>query len=174
MSAVGALCCHSCTEGSRQLILCLVRRMAADLDLRVIAGLTALVLLAFIGARAWYHRRLASRMFADGDWDAEALQGMHETLEEVNRESRTHTFSAERVSTISLRDHAVTLVDGWIVVQTAEGADHEKCVFAVAHRDDADRLRHSPDVFNLVFAGSVWSVFWVKLATLMRLTKRCS
>ena len=133
-----------------------------------------MVLLGFIGVRSWYHRRLASRMFADVVWDGEAMQHMLEALEEVNRESRTHTFSAERVARISLRDHPVTLVDGWIVVHTAEGSDHQKCAFAVAHRDETDRLRHLSDVFDLAFAGSVWSVFWVKLPTLMRLTRRCS
>ena len=134
----------------------------------------ALVLLAFIGVRNWYHRRLALRIFADVGWDGEALEDIHEALQELNRESRTHTFSAERVGQISLRDHPVTLVDGWIIVHDADGADRRKCVFAVAHRDEADRLRRLSDVFNLVFAGSVWSVFWVKLSTEMRLTKRCS
>ena len=171
-SAAASVCCAGCTERSWQLISCFVRPMAADFDFYEIAGTTAFVLLlgGFVGLRSWYYRRLASRIFADADQDGDALQDIQATLEELNKESRTHTFSAERVGRISLRNHPVTVVYGWITAHTVDGSDNHKCVFAVVHRDEAERLRRRSDVFNLVFTGSLWSVFWVKLSSEMRLT----
>ena len=162
------------TEGSRQLILFLVRRMPAHVDIRAIALLVMWAALAFTGLRQWYLRRLAARLFADHERDDTALANLRETLDKVNRECRTHSFFATRVANISLRDHPVVLVDGWIVAPGARGPHTETSVFAVADRNEADWLRNFSDIFEHACSGAGWSIFWVSLPRLMRLTKRCS
>ncbi len=146
--------------------------MLPHVDIRGIALLIAGVLLGFAGLRQWHLRRLASRIFADHGCNDTALGEVREVLEEINRECPTHKFFAARLSRMSLRDHPLSIVDGWVVVPTEIGANSDKCVFAVAHRDEADWVRNFSDVFELAFSGSVWSVFWVRLPILMRLTRR--
>jgi hypothetical protein len=145
--------------------------MVAHLDIRGIALLVAFALLAFAGLRHIYLRRLAARMFTDHESAEPALGEVRVALEEVNRECRTHTFFASRLATIAFHDHPISLVDGWALVLAGKGANNVRCVFTVAHGDEAHWLRRFSDVFEPAFSGSVWSVFWVKLPTLMRLTR---
>jgi hypothetical protein len=154
--------------------LLLVRRMSTHLDIRSIGPLVAGVLLTYMGLRHWYLRRLQSRLFVDASCDDPELDSFREALEEVNRECRTHSFFASRFAKTQLSGHPISLIQGWVVVPMAEGANSERRIFAIAHRDESDWLRHFSDVFDLAFSGSVWSVFWVKLPTLMRLTRRGS
>jgi len=148
--------------------------MLAHVTAREVGLWIIFAVLVFIPLWRWHLRRLTTRLFEGREGDATALSEMRDTLEAVNRECRTHTFSAARVATISLHDHPICLVDGSVIVPTARGAHTEKSVFAVADRDEADWLRRYSDIFELAFAGSAWSIFWVKLPTLTRLTMRWS
>jgi len=148
--------------------------MIAHLDVRGIGLLVALALMAFAGLRHIYVRRLAARIFADHESDEPALEDVRAAIEEVNRECRTHTFFASRLATIVFHDHSISLVDGWALVLAGKGASNVRCVFVVARGDESHWLRRFSDVFEPAFSGSVWSVFWVKLPTLMRLTRRSS
>jgi hypothetical protein len=148
--------------------------MIAHLDARGIVLLVGLALMAFAGLRHIYVRRLATRIFADHESDEPALEDVRAAIEEVNRECRTHTFFASRLATIVFHDHPISLVDGWALAWPAKGASNVRCVFVVARGDESHWLRRFSDVFEPAFSGSLWSVFWVKLPTLMRLTNRCS
>jgi hypothetical protein len=147
--------------------------MVAVIDARDIVLLILFALLALGGLRHIYIRRLVARIFADPSDDS-ALQDVRAAIEEVNKECGTHNFFASRLGTVVFRDHPISLVDGWALPLTGKGAANERCVFAIARGDEAHWLRCFSDVFEPAFSGSVWSVFWVRLPTLMRLTKRHS
>jgi hypothetical protein len=148
--------------------------MIALMDAGGVVLWVAFALLAFAGLRHIYLRRLATRMFADQQSDESALQHVRAAIEEVNTECRTHNFFASRLGTVVFRDHAISLVDGWALPLAGKGATNVRCVFVIARGDESHWLRRFSDVFEPAFSGSVWSVFWVRLPTLMRLTRRSS
>ena len=63
VSAVGRVCCAPCTEGSRQLVLCLVRPMRAPTLLTIAILLSTTVIAAARTSRAWTYQE----MFDDAD-----------------------------------------------------------------------------------------------------------
>ncbi len=133
-----------------------------------IAGATLL----FHSVYAWRTRRLTRRLFAGREVSATELDEIRTVLEAVNRECKGRAFGAARAAHIPLHGKLVCLVDGSVVAVAGDDVATARPVFAVADRDEASWLRVFSDVFEIAFAGSQWSIFWVKVPALLRITKR--
>jgi hypothetical protein len=70
-----------------------------------------------------------------------------------------------------VHENPISLVYGFVVRQIWEGGV-ERHVFAVADQDQADWMRRYSDIFEPAFAGSPWSIFWVKVPALLRQVRR--
>jgi hypothetical protein len=99
---------------------------------------------------------------------------IRERLEVLNAECPTHAFEAKRVAKVSVQGHPILLIYGPVsgFVPTDEGSTSTKSVFAIGEGDDIEWMRRFSDVFELAFAGSTSSIFWVKVPQLIRLTSR--
>ncbi len=150
------------------------RRMTASVTIHALRLYLPLGMLVFITVRMLLFRSRVWRLFSSQPIDLGALEPIWRKLELINQECRTHVFGAKRIASVSLAGRTIQLIYGVVSVNAPRGSSGSSHVYAIGEGDDADWMRHFPDVFDLAFAGSAGSVFWVRLPTLMRLTKRCS
>jgi hypothetical protein len=127
--------------------------------------------LAIVGYAAWHFRLQRSKLFRDNECDKTAVQAIRDiALRDVNEKCPGYSFEAERVSNVTVRGQPVALAYGNVWWEDSR-AHSLRCVYAVAPRDQSQWMRQQSDLFEHVCDGTAFSIFWVKLAPLIRLTK---
>jgi hypothetical protein len=122
-----------------------------------------------------WQRRGALRYFFDAQkTDESELQQVSEHLETLSEHCSSNSFYAERLAHTALQGHDILLVYGRVFAHGPRGSSSNMSIYALGSGEDAEWMRRFSDVFELAFTYSDLSVFWVRLGTLMRLTRRCS
>jgi hypothetical protein len=131
-------------------------------------------LLAFWGFSSWQFRRRVACLFDPQETDEHELHRVSNQLDALNERCPTNSFSAQRLTHIDLRGQDILLVYGRVFAHGARGSASAMSIYALGKGEQAEWMSRFSDIFDLAFTSSEISVFWVKLAALIRLTKRCS
>lgn len=131
-----------------------------------------LLLLLFIASQTWLFRHRLSRLFRRWPTDPAKLEEVRAQLDEIHEESPLHIFTAKRATEILLRGHPIVVAHGTVSVPSAKGSSTTLSVFSIAEGDETEWMKHFPDVFEVAFTGKRFTVFWVKLPVLIRLSEQ--
>ncbi len=133
-----------------------------------------LLVLALISYCWWHFRSHRERLFRGNDCDKTTIQVMRDTvLLDVNERCARYSFDVERLAKIAVRGEQVAVAYGNVWWQDSR-AHSVHCVYAIAPREQSHWMRQQSDLFEPACDGSAFSIFWVKLARLIRVTKRRS
>jgi hypothetical protein len=148
--------------------------MAASLHPHWLGIAIPVFVLALVTYALWHFRFQRERLFRGNDCDKTAIQAVRDTaLRDVNEYCNRYSFDIERLAKIMVREQQVAVAYGAVWWQDAR-AHSVRCVYAIAPRDQSHWMRQQSDVFELACDGTLFSVYWVKLARLIRLTRRWS
>ncbi len=126
------------------------------------------------GLWSWQRRRALRYFFDAQDTNERELREITEQLAKFSEYCPTNSFYAERLAHIDLQGHDTLLIYGRVFAHGPRGSSSNMSIYALGTGEDADWMRRFSDVFELAFTYSDMSVFWVRLGTLMRLTRRWS
>jgi hypothetical protein len=148
--------------------------MAAVIQPYWLGVVLPLFVLALISYCWWHFRSHRDRLFRGNDCDKITIQMMRETaLLDVNEGCVRYSFDIERLAKVEVRGQQVAVAYGNVWWQDSR-AHAVHCVYAIAPRDQSHWMRQQSDLFEPACDGTAFSIFWVKLARLIRLTKRSS
>jgi hypothetical protein len=131
-------------------------------------------LLVFLLFWTWRRRRFRAQLFSENQCDVATTIAFQDTaLREVNRQCAQFTFGAERLARVPVRGEYIAIVYGPVSWSTDE-TNVERCFYAVADAQQSRWMSQNSDVFEPAFIGSTFSVFWVRMPALVRLTRGSS
>lgn len=130
-------------------------------------------LLLFFFLIWWRPRRFRAQLFSK-QFDVDTTVAFQESvLREINQECTHYPFVAERLAHVPFRGQEISIVYG-SVAWSMDETSIKQCFYAVADAQQSQWMRQHSDVFEAAFIGTAFSVFWVKIPALLRLTRRSS